>query len=148
MAFVPLVLYVIALVLGIAGVGLPGQGADLSPLAAWMLLVSLGLNSLWAALGHLMKSEEVAASIGWATSPFQKEVGAANLGIGLAAVAAAFLGAGAGWAVFLVAAGFLWGAATVHLLDMVRARNFAINNAGPIFWWDILTPLTILIALL
>jgi hypothetical protein len=35
----------------------------------------------------------------------------------------------------------------VHVADMVRNKNFAINNAGPIFWWDVLTPLTLLIAL-
>jgi hypothetical protein len=31
---------------------------------------------------------------------------------------------------------------------MVRNRNFAINNAGPVFWWDVLTPLTLLMLLL
>jgi len=31
---------------------------------------------------------------------------------------------------------------------MVRRKNFAINYAGPIFWWDILTPLTLFILLL
>ena len=31
---------------------------------------------------------------------------------------------------------------------MVKSKNFAINNAGPIFWWDIITPLTLLIVLL
>jgi hypothetical protein len=30
---------------------------------------------------------------------------------------------------------------------MIEQRNFAINNAGPIFWWDILTPLTLLVGL-
>jgi hypothetical protein len=39
-------------------------------------------------------------------------------------------------------------AAAVHFADMVRNKNFATNNVGPIFWWDILTPLTLLIALL
>ena len=48
----------------------------------------------------------------------------------------------------IMAAGFLWSAAGVHVADMVRRKNFAINNAGPIFWWDILTPLTLFIALL
>jgi hypothetical protein len=41
----------------------------------------------------------------------------------------------------VMAASFLWSAAAVHIADMVRNKNFAINNAGPIFWWDILTPL-------
>jgi hypothetical protein len=48
---------------------------------------------------------------------------------------------------FVVAASFLWSAAAVHIADIVRSKNFAINNVGPIFWWDILTPLTLLMAL-
>lgn len=46
-----------------------------------------------------------------------------------------------------MAASFLWSAAATHIADMIRTGNFSINNAGPIFWWDILTPLTLLIAL-
>ena len=52
-AFLPLVLYAVALVLGIADVALPGGEAALTPLAQWMLLLSLGVHSLWAAFGHL-----------------------------------------------------------------------------------------------
>ncbi|MFP4537453.1 MAG: DUF6790 family protein [Dichotomicrobium sp.] len=143
----PLILYVAALVLGIAGIELPGAAAELSALAQWTLVVALGLQSLWAFLGHVFNAEPVARSIGWSTSPFQFEVGVANLGIGVAAIAAAWLGRPAAWAVFLMSACFLWGAAFGHLRDMVREHNFAINNAGPIFWWDILTPLTLLVAL-
>ena len=148
MAFVPVVLYVVALALAIAGIGLPGAGDGQAPLAQWMLFMSLGLQSLWSFVGHVFAAEPVARSIGWQTSPFQFEVGVANLGIGLAAIGAAFLGAPAGWAVFLVSAAFLWGAAWGHLREMLTARNFAINNAGPIFWWDILTPLTLFVGLL
>jgi Family of unknown function (DUF6790) len=147
-ASVPIALYAIALLLGLLGIELPFADAGLRPLAQWMLFVSLGLQSLWAASGHTFHSERVARSIGWATSPFQLEIGGANLGIGLGAMAAAILGPSAAWAIFFVAASFLWGAAAVHVSDMVRTGNFAINNAGPIFWWDILTPLTLLIALL
>lgn len=147
LAYIPVGLYALALVLGLAGVPVPGASGAVPVLAAWMLAVSLGLNSLWAAFGHLCASEMVARSIGWAPSPFQHEVGWANLGIGTAAIAAPFLGGGAAWAVTLMAACFLWGAAAVHVRDMVRAGNFAINNAGPIFWWDIATPLTLIAAL-
>lgn len=147
LAFLPALLYAVALALGISGVALPFGNAALSPLAQWMLFLSLGLHSLWAAFGHLAASEMVARSIGWEPSPFQHEVGAANAGIGLAAIVAAFVGPGAAWAAFLVSACFLWGAAAVHAREIVREKNFSINNAGPIFWWDILTPLTIFIAL-
>jgi len=147
-ASVPMILYAAALVLGLLGIDLPLASSELSPLLQWMLALSLGLNSLWAASGHVFLTETVARSIGWAPSPFQLEIGAANLGIGLGAIAAAILGTAAALTIFLVAASFLWGAAAVHVSDMVRRKNFAPSNAGPIFWWDILTPLTLLIALL
>jgi len=144
----PALCYCVALVLGFLDVRQPLGSADLTPLLQWMLSLGLGVPSLWAALSHAVFSERVAASIGWAPSPFQKEIAGANLGIGLGAIAASVLGPHAAWAMTIMAAGFLWSAAAVHIADMVRRRNFAINNAGPIFWWDILTPLTLLILLL
>ena len=144
----PALCYGAALVLGLLGISQPFGSADMSPPLQWMLSLGLGLPSLWAALSHAAFSERVAASIGWAPSPFQKEIAGANLGIGLGALAASVLGPEAAWAMTVMAAGFLWSAAAVHVADMVRRRNFAINNAGPIFWWDILTPLTLFILLL
>ena len=48
-----------------------------------------------------------------------------------------------------------WEAGRFRLPRVIRtchsqraSKNFAINNAGPIFWWDIITPLTLLIVLL
>ena len=144
----PVLCYAAAIVLGFLDVAQPLGSTELSPLLQWMLSLGLGLPSLWAALSHAVFSERVAQSIGWAPSPFQKEIAGANLGIGLGAIAASILGPQAAWAMTFMAAGFLWSAASVHVADMVRRKNFAINNAGPIFWWDILTPLTLFIALL
>ena len=147
MALIPLVLYLVALALGLTGVKTPGASRELSALAAWTLVLALGLSSLWAASGHAFYAAEVAHSIGWAPSPFQHEIAGANLGLGLGAIAAARLGRGAAWAMFAVAASFLWSAAATHVASMIGSHNFAINNAGPIFWTDILIPLTLLIAL-
>ena len=147
-AALPIILYLAALALGLFGVELPFASSELNPLAQWMLFLSLAIQSLWAALSHAVFSKQVARSIGWQPSPFQHEIAGANLGIGLGAIAASMLGVAAAWAIFFVAASFLWSAAAVHVADMVRKANFAINNAGPIFWWDVLTPLTLLIALL
>jgi hypothetical protein len=147
-ASLPVILYVVALILGFLRIGLPGGAADLGPLGQWVLFLALGLPSLWTANGHAFATGRVAQSIGWPESPFQKEIAGANLGIAMGAIAAAFLGGAAAWAIFFVAAGFLWSAAATHVWDMRRSRNFAINNAGPIFWWDIVTPLTLLVVLL
>ena len=113
-----------------------------------MLSVGLGIPSLWTALCHSVFGTRVAQSIGWAPSPFQKEIAGANLGIGLGAIAASVLGPEAAWAMTFMAGGFLWSAASAHVVDMLERKNFEINNAGPILWWDILTPLTLLVALL
>jgi len=144
----PVLCYCVALVLGFLDVPQPFGSPGLSPPLQWMLSLGLGLPSLWSAFSHATYGDRVAASIGWAPSPFQKEIAGANLGIGLGAVAASMLGAPAAWAMTIMAAGFLWSAAAVHVADMVKRKNFAINNAGPIFWWDILTPLTLFIMLL
>jgi uncharacterized protein DUF6790 len=144
----PALCYCVALVLGFLEVRQPFGNAELTPLLQWMMSVGLGLPSLWAALSHAVFSDRVAKSIGWAPSPFQKEIAGANLGIGLGAIAASVLGVPAAWAMTFMAAGFLWSAAAVHISSMIRSGNFAINNAGPIFWWDMLIPLTLLVALL
>jgi len=113
-----------------------------------MLALSLALQSLWAGFSHIVWTERVAQSIGWPASPFQIEIGGANLGIGIGALAASVLGHEAAWAITLTAAAFLWTAAAVHVREMIHSGNFAINNCGPIFWWDILTPLTLILALI
>src|SRR5680860_1863060 len=84
----PALCYCAALVLGFLDVDQPFGSAALTPLLQWMLSLGLGLPSLWAALSHAVFSDRVAQSIGWAPSPFQKEIAGANLGLGLRAIAA------------------------------------------------------------
>ncbi len=112
-----------------------------------VLFFPLGLMSLWAAFGHIFFPEMAARAIGWQTSPFQFEVGVANLGIGLAALYAAWRGRDAQITAGLVAAGFLGGAGVGHIRDILQAGNFAPGNAGPILFMDFLTPITIFVLL-
>lgn len=71
----PIVFYLVALLLGLLKVDLPFASADLSPLAQWMLFLSLAVQSLWAAFAHVFYTETVARSIGWEPSLFQHEIG-------------------------------------------------------------------------
>ncbi len=148
MAVMPIVLYLAALCLGVLGVQQPFGSKSLSPTLQWTLTLALGVPSLWAAVGHGLDSERVAKSIGWLPSSFQKEIAGPNLGLGLGAIVASDGGRWAAWAIFFMAAAFFWSAAAVHIADMREQWNLAMNNAGPIFWWDIVTPLTILLLLL
>jgi len=112
-------------------------------LLRYIFVFPVGLMSLWAATGHIFFPQQAAASIGWQTSPFQFEVGVANLGIGLAGLYAAFRGVEARLATNLVVAGFLGGAGVGHIRDILQAGNLAPGNAGPILFTDFLTPLVI-----
>lgn len=113
-------------------------------LLRYLFLFPLGLLGLWAFIGHVFFAGQSAASIGWAPSPFQYEVGVANLGLGLASLYAAFRGFEARLAVAIAAACFLIGAGFGHIRDIVVAGNLAPGNAGPIMVTDFLTPLAIL----
>jgi hypothetical protein len=54
----------------------------LDRLLRYAFVFPVGLMGLWAALGHIAFPLRAAQAIGWQTSPFQFEVGVANLGIG------------------------------------------------------------------
>lgn len=123
------------------------RGFVIDRLLRYLFLFPLGLQSLWAFVGHVFFAERAAAAIGWATSPFQYEVGVANLGLGLASLYAAFRGFEARLAVAIAAACFLIGAGVGHVRDIVVGGNFAPGNAGPIMVADFLTPIVILVLL-
>lgn len=116
-------------------------------LLRYLFLFPLGVQGLWAFVGHVFFAEQSAASIGWAASPFQYEVGVANLGLGLAAIYAAFRGFEARLAVAIAAACFLIGAGIGHIRDIVTQGNLAPGNAGPIMVTDFLTPIAVLVLL-
>jgi hypothetical protein len=123
------------------------RGFAVDRLLRYLFLFPLGLQGLWAFIGHVFFAEQAAASIGWANTPFQYEVGVANLGLGLASIYAAFRGFEARCAVAIVAACFLIGAGVIHIVDIVGRGNLAPGNAGPILVTDFLTPVAILVLL-
>ncbi|BAF86446.1 hypothetical protein AZC_0448 [Azorhizobium caulinodans ORS 571] len=123
-------------------------GFVLERLIAYILLFPVGLVGLWAALGHIVFAAQAAASIGWAPSPFQFEVGVANLGIGVAGLIGVwYRNWGYRLAVAVMTGGFLGGAAVGHVVQIVSTGNLAAGNAGPILYTDVLTPLSLLVLL-
>ncbi len=147
-SLVPLLLWIA--VLACAGVAVwcgprpVTRGFVIDRLLRYLFLFPLGLQGLWAFLGHVFFPDEAARSIGWAPSPFQYEVGVANLGLGLASLYAAFKGFEARVAVAIAATCFLIGAGIGHVRDIVQEGNLAPGNAGPIMVTDFLTPIVIL----
>jgi hypothetical protein len=150
-SLVPILLWVAALLC--AGVAMwreprpVPRGFVIDRLLRYLFLFPLGVQGLWAFVGHVFFAEQAAASIGWANTPFQYEVGVANLGLGLASIYAAFRGFEARLAVGIVVACFLIGAGIIHIVDVVAQGNLAPGNAGPILVTDFLTPVVILVLL-
>jgi len=105
----------------------------------------IGAQALGAGIGHMFYGPPIAESIGWQPSPFQWEVGGANLGIGIAGVWASSFQPDYWLAVILVAMGFLWVAGIGHVRGVIKDKNFSISNAGPILVTDFLVPLFCLV---
>ncbi len=57
-------------------------------LLGWLLLVAVGLPGVYTFVMHVFFPATSAAEIGWAVSPFQYEVGIADLTIGVLGVLA------------------------------------------------------------
>lgn len=106
------------------------------------LVYLVGVAGIIGASGHLLKADDVARSIGWAPgSPFQWEVGVADLGWGVLGVMCSAYGRGFWLATIVMASIFLIGAAVGHVKQMVVAKNFAPGNAGAVFAADVVVPI-------
>ncbi len=113
-----------------------------------MLLLPIGVRGLWAAVFHLFFREIAAADIGWEVSPFQSEVGVADLAIGATACVSFWRSLEFKAAAVLVNAIALIGDAVGHVKQMIVADNFASGNAGVPFYSDLIFPALSIILLI
>ena len=107
---------------------------------AYFLFFNLGISGIYGFVMHVFYGEFIARFIGWTQSPFQAEVGFANLAFGITGILAFFGNFGFRLATLIGFACFLWGAAAGHVYQMIAHHNFAPGNAGFIFWTDIFMP--------
>ena len=123
-AFVLRNLPVFLLVAALVAAGLSRSGAPIADrLLDWILLLPIGVSGIWAAVFHLFFPEIAAADIGWEPSPFQFEVGMADLAIGATAVVSFWRDLSFKAAVVMVNAIFLLGDAYGHVRQMIVAGN-------------------------
>jgi disulfide bond formation protein DsbB len=119
---------------------LRGRDGAAERLLAWTLLLPIGITGLWAGISHVFFPAMAAAHIGWQTSPFQFEVGMADLAIGVTACIAFWQDLSFKAAAVCAASVFLLGDAVGHVREMMVAGNFAPGNAGLPFYMDIICP--------
>ncbi len=95
----------------------------------YVLAISVGANGLGGAFGHLFLSDMIAEGVGWpAGSPFQLEMGFANLLIGVLGLMAIGRRDGFRTAAIIATTIIGFGATAVHLWDIAAAGNLAPGN--------------------
>ncbi|MBC7119327.1 MAG: hypothetical protein H5T36_02655 [Methanobacteriaceae archaeon] len=109
-----------------------------------LLVVMVGLSSIWAFMGHAFMGERIAAYIGWpAGNPFQLEVAVANLSYGVLGLLS-WRFRGEFWTATIVGFSiFYLGAAYIHVMDMFHG-NYAPGNVGAPLYFDIILPILLL----
>lgn len=116
---------------------------------SYILFFNMGLMGLLAAYAHVFMGPETAKSIGWEPgSPFQYEIGMANLAFGVLGILSywfrgSFWNASIiGWSVLLL------GCFIGHIINYYTENNTAPYNIGPYIWfYDLLLPILVLILL-
>lgn len=110
-----------------------------------LLVWCIGAQGIWGATGHLFMADDVAKGIGWPTgSPFQRELGFASLGFGVAGLLCANYTGDYWLAMIIFYSIFMIGAGFGHIYELRRHGNRAKLNSGPILYTDILIPLVLI----
>jgi hypothetical protein len=114
----------------------------------YLLFFYVGLMGLLTAYAHVFRPVQTSASIGWSTSPYEYEVGMADLTVGLLGVLCLFF-RGEFWLATAIAnAVWLLGDAVGHVRQMVLHGDHAANNSGLFLVLEFIMPVLILILVL
>jgi len=114
----------------------------------YFVVILIGLGGIWNFIGHTFMADIVANGIGWPTgSPFQTELAFYTLGSAIAAFMTPWLRGHMITALIISKSVFWYGAAFVHIKDIVLYKNYNPLNAGVILVGDIVFPTLLLIML-
>lgn len=111
----------------------------------YLFFIYLGLMGLLSAYAHVFRPVQTSASIGWSTSPYEYEVGMADLVIGVLGVLCLRFRDNFWLATAIANAVWLLGDAVGHIRQMVLYNNHAANNSGIFLIAELITPSVILI---
>ena len=113
---------------------------------ASILFFNVGLMGLLGAYAHVFLASETARSIGWEPgSPFQFEIGMANLSYGVLGVLSYWI-RGRFWDACIIGWSVLFfGCFIGHVINYYNYNNTAPYNIGPYIWfYDLFLPLLVI----
>lgn len=124
---IPTIMFVAAIIFA----WLPHPVKSLSRrLLDWMLLLGVGVAYVWGGFFHIFFPDLAARSIGWANSPFQFEIGVADIAIGIVAIIAFWRGLEFKTPVVIYVTLFCLGVSIGHITQVVEENDYAANNFG------------------
>ena len=97
------------------------------------VIYMIGWAGIGAGISHLFFGRKISASIGWAPSPYELEVGFADLAMGIGGVMAGSYGTQYWLAMIVVSSVFRIGCGIGHVRQMFQERDFAPNNTTVLF---------------
>ncbi len=110
----------------------------------YLLVIYVGLMGLLTAYAHVFRPVQTSASIGWMTSPYEYEVGMADLTVGVLGVLCMWFRGNFWLATAIANAVWLLGDAVGHVRQVVENNNHAENNSGLFLYLEFIVPLVIL----
>jgi hypothetical protein len=110
----------------------------------YLLVIYVGLMGLFTAYYHVFRPIEASASIGWQTSPYEYEVGMADLTVGVLGILCLAFRDGFWLATSIANAVWLLGDAVGHIRQVVNNNNHAEYNAGVFLVFEVVMPILIL----
>jgi len=122
-------------------------GGFAEQLFRWVAFFGAGITGVYCFMGHIFAPATAAAQIGWETSPFQYEVGMADLTVGVLCLLAFRRDFGFRLAATIAAVIWYGGDAIGHIRQIVTAGNYSPGNAGPWLWSDLLLPVVLVSSL-
>lgn len=121
-----------------------GSGVILRTYLLYLFFIYVGLMGLLTAYAHVFRPVQTSASIGWSTSPYEYEVGMADLTVGVLGVLCLWFRGNFWLATAIANAVWLLGDAVGHVRQVVANNNHAENNSGLFLYLEFLAPLVIL----
>jgi hypothetical protein len=110
----------------------------------YLFSIYVGFMGLFTAYYHVFQPGLASASIGWAPSPFEYEVGMADLTMGVLGVLCLVFRRDFWLATAIGNAVWLLGDAVGHIREVVIHKNHAANNAGLFLVLELAVPVVIL----
>ncbi|MGC2112853.1 MAG: DUF6790 family protein [Candidatus Korobacteraceae bacterium] len=122
-----------------------GSGAAVAgTYLVYLFFIYVGLMGVLTASAHVFRPVQTSASIGWSTSPYEYEVGMADLTVGVLGVLCVWFHGEFWLATAIANAVWLEGDAVGHIRQVMLNNNHAPNNSGVFLYLEIMTPALIL----